>query len=81
MPLLNPALESSHRMFRAKTPLTGAMLHRWMKNIKEGEAGIEDRPCSGRPSTATKRIFREDSRGVGFTNGANAWLVIKTMLF
>lgn len=55
------------------TPLTGAT-HRWMKKFKERKISIRDRPYSERQSG-----FSEDSR-VGFKDGTNAWLVMKTIL-
>ena len=34
-------------------------VHRWMKKFKEGETSIEDKPRSGRPSTATTDTNRQ----------------------
>ncbi len=34
-------------------------VHRWMKKFKEGETSVEDKPRSGRPSTATTDTNRQ----------------------
>jgi transposase len=34
-------------------------VHRWMKKFKEGETSTENKPCSGRPSTATTNTNRQ----------------------
>lgn len=62
-------------MFTEMSQLT-SNVHSWIKKVKKK---AENKPRSLRLSTVTKGLFKEESR-VGFIDGANASLVVETVL-